>query len=225
MMSSNLHTLLALAVLCVHSTTHATEPSAMGAGSVAAGAASGGSMHIGSNGSSLSYAASSQTASFKTVPSTFHSPNYSTVTASIAGSTATNSAGVAYNTGTGSGTGTARAAGTASAAAQGLVGIHGLRTGDSGGRTGTQSTFVIQAGGGQGSSVLGSTSSGFQAALSFDRTHATTVQAATAGHVTGTNATNTLAGMNAAGLASIQSSGYFQVTGNASTSTGALPRP
>jgi len=220
-----LRVLPALAVLCIHSAALATQPTAAGGGSAAAQVASGGSMSIGSNGSALSYASSSQSAHAATTAATAHTPNYSNVRASIAGETGTQSAGVAYNTSTGAGTGWAQAAGQVSAGAGGTVGIHGVSLGDSGGDTRTQSNLVINAARDQGSSVQGCTASGFETGLRFDRSQGVTVNATTTGYVTGTNATNTLAGLNAAGLASIQASGYFSGVGQVGGSTGTLPRP
>lgn len=215
----------AFAALCVHSAALATQPSASGSGGAAAQVSSGGSMSIGSNGSALSYAASSQSAHASTTTATSHTPNYSNVRASVAGETATHSSGMAYNTSTGSGTGWANSAGAVSAAARGTVGIHGVNTGHSGGSTRTQSTFVIQAGRDQGSSVQGRTASGFETVVGYERNGGVTVNAATTGYVTGTNVSSALAGMNAAGLASIQASGYFRGVGQSGGSTGAVPRP
>jgi len=216
----------ATAMFCIHSAALATQPQATGSAHAAVRVATSGAMSIGSNGSALSVASSSQSAYAKTTPSMAQPacpPGTQGVSASVAGETATRSSGVAYNTSTGSGTGSASAAGSAGAAAQGSAGIQGLHTGNSGGSTGTYNTFNIQAVRNQGSGVQGSTASGFQTVLNFDRSSGPTVQASTTGYVTGANASGALAGMNAAGVTSIQASGYFNGTGQASTA--AAPHP
>lgn len=218
-----LSVLPALAAICLHSVALATPPAGAGSAGSTAQVSSSGSMSIGSNGSALSYAMSSQSAHAGTMMTTTLLPGSPpAISASIAGETATLSAGMAYNTSTGAGTGAAHAAGSVGAAAQGTVGFPGLNTGGSGGSTLTRSTFAIDAARNQGSSVQGSTASGFQTVLGVERSGGVGVQATTVGYVKGTNASAALAGMNA-GLASIQASGYFSGTGQIGAGTG--PRP
>lgn len=234
MIPSKLSVLSALAVLCVHSVAVATQPSATSSAGSVAQVTSQGAMTIGNNGSALSFASSSQSAGVGTTATTFHTPSYSNVRASVSGETSTLSAGVAYNISKGAGTGWAGAAGSVSAATHAVVGIRGLNTGDSGGSAGTSSTFTIQAARNQGGSVQGNTASGFATELTFQRlgeaksgnpAGGVVVNATTTGHVSGANASGALAGLNAAALVSIQSSGYFSGLGQLGAATGTITRP
>jgi len=226
---------LASAMWCMHAAALATQPCAGGIAGALVNASTGGSMSIGSNGSALSYATSSQSAATKITAGTTHLPGFSKVNASIGAETATQSAGTAYNSSIGSGSGWATSAGTVNAAAQGKLGIRGMSAADSGGSTGTQSSFAIHAARDQGSAVQGNTASGFETSLNFRRTGQTqaagtpgsgvALNVSTTGYVTGTNASNALAGMNAAAVADIKASGYFKGFGQVGAATGTVTGP
>jgi hypothetical protein len=215
--------------LWVHCYAPPTHPGAAGNAAAFVNASSTGSMTVGSNGSALSYAASSQSAGARLVSSATDAHRYSGMNASLAGETATQSAGTAFNASSGSGSGWARSSGAVGAAVQGRLGVRDASNADGGGNAETRSTFLLVAERGQGGHVQGSTSSGFESSLSFQRTggvlpcperqtdgtrsSGVSMRASTTGYVTGTNVSQTLAGMNAPGVASISASGYFNGLG------------
>jgi hypothetical protein len=230
---------LALAALLAHSLAHATPPAGDGSTASMAQVLGRGAMSIGSNGSALSFASSSQGASSRLQVESARNPGYAGVRSSISGETATRSTGVAYSLGSGSGAGWATSAGTVGASAQGSLGPSGA---NAGGSVATGSSFMIHATRGQGSAVQGSTAAGFETSLDSRRfgvpcvrpapvatvpvrSGGTAVELSTAGHVSGANASATLAGMNAAGVAQIVAHGEFTGFGQVNATGRMVARP
>jgi hypothetical protein len=227
---------IAVINLGIHAAALATQPSAGGSGSVHSGTAVSGGFTVGSQGSSTSYATSSQSATASIGGAVNHTPGYCTVSAGIVGQTATQSSGKAYNISTGSGSGSAVSKGWADTAVRGSVGIAGASRGFNGGSAYTSTRDEIRAGTNQGSYVLGQTGAGFGVQLDYQRSgvkagapagsvggsssRTVGVTTTTSGFAGGTNEYGALQGMNPAGVANIWANGGFSARGDLRGSTG-----
>ncbi|WP_151637892.1 hypothetical protein [Noviherbaspirillum aerium] len=240
-----------LAVLLAQTGAHATNfvpPNATASGNVSAGTAINGKFSLGANGTSSSYAHNSQSASATVNATRAYTPSQNLTTATVSGETKTESLGKAYNVSTGSGTGSAMSSGFADTAVRGKLNIPGVTQGYNGGGSGTHTDSLIKAGTNQGSYVTGQTVSGFQAEVKYGKTYSVTpIPAPTApttppsvgttttksvnvagsneGYASGANTTAALNQMNAAGIANINSTGYFFGKTNLSGSTGYASAP
>jgi hypothetical protein len=239
-----------MAVLLTHAAAHATTPApsnAVTSGNVSVGTSIKGNFSVGQNGTASSYAHNSQTASATVNATRAYTPSQNGINAIVSGETKTESMGKAYNTSTGSGTGSAMSSGYADTAVRGKLNIPGVTQGFNGGGSGTHTDSLIKAGTNQGSYVTGQTVSGFQAEVKYGKNYSTTPVATPApttttpapapvvgttttnsvkvagsneGYASGANTTAALNQMNAAGIANINSTGYFYGKTNLSGSTG-----
>lgn len=217
-------------------TASATQPTAGAAGNVSIVNTNAGSMSVGSNGRSTSYAANSESSHASVTSTASYRPGYSAVNAGVSGSTKTTSAGMAYNVSSGSGTGGAVSQGSTGAGVGGAVGINSVTNGFNGGGSGTTSSNNIAAGANQGSYVSGQTLSGFTTQIHYDKAASSapvagyiggtknanvSISTLTNGYVSGANTSGALNGMNAAGIANIGAAGQFfthtDLTGNIGT--------
>lgn len=243
-----------MAVLLAQSAAHATHPApanAIATGNVSVGTAINGKFAIGQNGTSSSYAHNSQSASAIVNATRAYTPSQNAITAAVSGETKSESLGKAYNTSTGSGTGSALSSGFADTAVRGKLNIPGVTQGFNGGGSGTHTDSLIKAGTNQGSYVSGQTVSGFEAEVKYGKTYSVAPIAAPApsatpapapsvgttatksvnvagsneGYASGANTTAALQQMNAAGIANINSTGYFFGKTKLSGSTGYASAP
>lgn len=221
-------------------------PTAEGTGNVSAQTAVKGNFMLGSHGTSTSFAHNSETAKASITASKSYAPNQSH--AVVQGATKTDSAGTAYNASTGSGSGIAMSSGGASTSTKGTVGQPGVTRGFNGGGSGTQTSNMIKAATNQGSAISGQTLSGFEALIQSksgtagaphaartnaphtapaagQRSASIEVTGVSEGYASGANSTAALTNLNAAGIANIQSSGYFFGKTNLSGSTGQVVAP
>lgn len=219
----------------------ATEPHASAAGGVSIQSNVGGGFSLGTSGSALSYAQNTQAATAAVGATASYAPGFNSVTAGVNGATTSASYGQAYNVSSGSGSGSASSQGSVGTWVHGMESIHGVTNGFNGGASGTYSHDVIQAGTNQGSYVAGQTASGFDSQVHYERAGGWTpapvgaygggassqvgISTANTGYAGGTNTGGALAQMNAAGIANIQSSGYFFGNANLSAGTGTVSAP
>jgi hypothetical protein len=219
--------LFACIVLAAHAQLAcATQPSAGGSGTVAIGNTVKGNFSAGSNGSATSYAQNAEAATAGITALANNTPHYTQVNAGITGATTTDSSGKAYNVSTGSGSGSAMSSGYADTSVQGALGIHTVTSGFNGGNAGTQTNNQIVAGTNQGSYVSGQTLSGFDVQLNYAKSGGGVSIADTkSGYASGANSSGALAGMNAAGIASLGASGQFFTTVKLSAGTGNVTAP
>lgn len=219
----------------------ATEPRASGMGGIAIQSSVGGGFSLGTSGSALSYAQNSQAATAAIGATAAYTPNFTSVTAGVSGATTSASYGQAFNVSSGSGSGSAASQGSAGTWVHGIESIHGVTGGFNGGASGTYSQDVIQAGTNQGSYVAGQTASGFDSQVHYERaggwmpapvgtygsgaSSQVGVSTTNTGYAGGANTGGALEGMNAAGIANIQSSGYFFGNANLSARTRTVSAP
>lgn len=232
---------IGVAALLFQVTSSATQPGAIGYGAVAVHGNVNGNFSIGANGAATSYAQNKEAATAKITAVTGSTPYHQTVMAGVSGATTSDSSGHAYNTSTGSGSGSAALYGFSETLVKGGTAIHGVTNGFSGGKSGTQTGSIIQAGPNQGSYVVSQSLSGFDAEVNYARSAATTpapigtsggsrssmVSLSTqhSGYASGVNATGALEGMNAAGIANIGASGHFFAKGGLSATVGTVSAP
>lgn len=230
--------------------TNPAPSNAVTSGNVSVGTSIKGNFSVGQNGTSPSYAHNSQTATATVNATRAYTPSQNSINAIVSGQTKTESLGKAYNTSTGSGAGSAMSSGYADTAVRGRLSIPGVTQGFNGGGSGTHTDSLIKAGTNQGSYVTGQTVSGFQAEVKYGRNYSVTpvatpvpapttppapapapvvgttttksvnVAGSNEGYASGANTTAALNQMNAAGIANINSTGYFYGKTNLSGSTG-----
>jgi len=215
-------------------------PTAIGYGSLNISSGVSGNFSLGSNGTAMSYAHNREAATATVGATTSFTPSSGTVTVGVSGQTATSSDGQAYNISTGSGAGMADSHGSAATLVIGATAIQGAATGLNSGWSGTQTNNAILAGTNQGSYVLGQTASGFEAGMTYvqpatinipvagignNQSTTVSISSSNMGFANGKNASGALAGMNAAGIANIGSTGQFFGQGGLSAIVGPVIAP
>lgn len=228
MKSTSLALIITTATLLASASVHATEPRASATGVVAIQNTIRGSLVLGSNGTSSSFASNAESAFASVRTTANHQPNYTEVNAGTSGKAGTDSASSAYNVSTGSGKGSASSAGGASTMIDGTAAIHGVTQGFNGANASMQTNNRIVAGTNQGSYAEGQTRSGFDMKLHFDRGNdASSVKVSDdkSAYVSAASSTGALTAMNAAGLANIGASGHFFARASLAGSTGTSTAP
>lgn len=219
--------------------TNTSQPTATGAGSISLNSNIGGNFNINQAGFSASQAGNSQSASATVMSGVTKTPNYSSVTANTAGSTATNSDAYAINQSSGGGMGFAQSTGAVQASTNGAAKIDGIASAIGASNAGTNDQVTAFTN--QGGENASSTTSTFSDSLAYSTTHGTTIAPTGGQVVNGVNLSSDVTGtaggsnqtwngyelgINGIGFASVnqvQSSGSFagSATGAASVSSSA----